>query len=151
MELKTKNSREELAVLTALSWPVICTNLLAYTLQVVGQIFVGRLGASSLAAAALGNSYFNMVWYFVQGTSTALDTLASQAYGHGDCELVRLWTWRSAFALGVVMVPATFLMYYAEPVMLDIFGLPVALCAEAALFVQWLIPGTWCWSPLPRN
>ena len=95
MELKTKTPREEFGVLTALSWPVICTNLLAYTLQVVGQIFLGRLGPSSLAAAALGNSYFNMVWYFVQGTSTALDTLASQAYGHGDCELVRLWAWRT--------------------------------------------------------
>ena len=146
MDLKTNSSREELRVLTALSWPVICTNLLAYTLQVVGQIFLGRLGPQSLAAAALGNSYFNMVWYFVQGVSTALDTLASQAYGHGDCELVRLWSWRAALALGVVMVPATFVMYFAEPVMIHLFGLPAPLCAEAALFVQWLIPGTWCWA-----
>ena len=58
MNLRTDSARAELVVLTKLSFPVICTNLLAYLLQVVGQIFLGRLGASSLAAAALGNSYF---------------------------------------------------------------------------------------------
>ena len=96
MDLRTDSAREELIVLTKLSLPVISTNLLAYLLQVVGQIFLGRLGASSLAAAALGNSYFNMVWYFIQGVSTALDTLASQSFGKGDTEGVRLWSQRAA-------------------------------------------------------
>ena len=146
MDLKTKSAKDELVVLAQLSWPVICTNLLAYTLQVVGQIFLGRLGPQSLAAAALGNSYFNMVWYFIQGVSTALDTLASQAYGNGDCELARLWSTRAAVVLSLVMIPATLVMYFAEPVMIHLFGLPVPLCTEAALFVQWLIPGTWCWA-----
>jgi MATE family multidrug resistance protein len=146
MDLKTKSAKDELVILARLSWPIICTNLLAYMLQVVGQIFLGRLGPQSLAAAALGNSYFNMVWYFVQGVSTALDTLASQAYGNGDCELARLWSIRAALVLSLVMIPATLVMYFSEPVMIHLFGLPVPLCAEAALFVKWLIPGTWCWT-----
>ena len=46
MDLRTDSAREELVVLTKLSLPVISTNLLAYLLQVVGQVFLGRLGAS---------------------------------------------------------------------------------------------------------
>jgi MATE family multidrug resistance protein len=146
MDLKTKSWKEELVVLAAISWPICCTNLLAYMLQVVGQIFLGRLGPEQLAAAALGNSYFNMVWYFIQGVSTALDTLASQAYGNGDCELARLWSIRAAVVLALVMIPASLVMYFSEVIMVHLFGLPIQLCAEAALFVQWLIPGTWCWA-----
>ena len=136
MDLRTDSAREELIVLTKLSLPVISTNLLAYLLQVVGQIFLGRLGASSLAAAALGNSYFNMVWYFIQGVSTALDTLASQSFGKGDTEGVRLWSQRAALVLSAFFVPAFILMYWSESVMLVIFGLQPELCAQAALFVQ---------------
>ena len=87
-----------------------------------------------------------MVWYFIQGVSTALDTLASQSYGKGDTEGVRLWSLRAALVLSGFFVPAFFLMYFSESVMLIIFGLHPELCAQAALFVRLLIPGTWAWA-----
>ena len=55
MQIYTRSWRDELRVLAGLSWPVICTNLLAYTLQVIGQAAVGRLCTKQeFAAAALG-------------------------------------------------------------------------------------------------
>ena len=73
-------------------------------------------------------------------------TSAPQAYGSGDCELVRLWSLRGAIVLSGVMVPAFFMLYYAAPVMIHLFGLPVPLCEQAEVYVQWLIPGTYFWA-----
>ena len=41
-------------------------------------MLVGRLGEDALAAAAVGITYFNLMFYFLLGVSSALDTLASQ-------------------------------------------------------------------------
>jgi hypothetical protein len=49
------------ALLTPFPGTASSTNLLAFCMQVVGQIFVGHLGQDELAAAALGNSFFNMM------------------------------------------------------------------------------------------
>jgi Na+-driven multidrug efflux pump len=147
MELKTDSWYSELRVLTSLSWPVICTNLLAYLLQLVGQGFVGQYcSVEEFAAAALGNCFFNMVWYLVQGCSTALDTLGSQAFGGGDRRMVLIWSWRCAIVLCVVCIPCTVLMLFSEVIMRAVFGLPAHLCERAALYVQLLIPGTWFWA-----
>ena len=43
------------------------------------QMLVGRLGEDALGAAAIGITYFNLMFYFLLGVSSALDTLASQA------------------------------------------------------------------------
>jgi hypothetical protein len=147
VELKTNSWQSELRVLTGLSWPVICTNLLAYLLQLVGQGFVGQYCTTEeFAAAALGNCFFNMVWYLVQGCSTALDTLGSQAFGGGDRRMVLIWSWRCTIVLCVVCIPCTVLMLFSEVIMRVVFGLPAHLCARAALYVQLLIPGTWFWA-----
>lgn len=47
---------------------------------------VGHLGRESLAAAAVGNTIFSLMLYFLLGFLTGLDTLAAQAYGmHSNC------------------------------------------------------------------
>ena len=71
-----------------LALPAVATNVLSSSLQVVDQAFVGHIGPAQLAAAALGNSLFNMLWFWLLGVSTALDTLASQAHGAGDHHMV---------------------------------------------------------------
>ena len=46
----------------------------------VGQL-VGT--PEALAAASIGSTIFNLVWYFTVGASSALDTLGSQSWGAG--------------------------------------------------------------------
>ena len=52
--------------------PAIATNVLATSLQLVDASFLGHIGTAELAAASLGNAYFNMVWYAMLGCATAL-------------------------------------------------------------------------------
>ena len=52
---------------------------------------VGTLGEEALAAAAIGITYFNLMFYFLLGVASALDTLASQAYGADDKAGVLSW------------------------------------------------------------
>lgn len=139
--------KSEVRVLVQLAWPVIGTNMLGSLLQSEALIYLGHMGQRSLAAATLGNTYFNMLWYFIQGVSTALDTLASQAFGAGDTNMVRVWSMRCAMLLCLLCVPASLLMYYSGSIMLVLFRLSDAqLCVEAGVFVQWSIPGLWFWA-----
>ena len=80
---------QEVLPVLSLAIPVIASSCLQQTLQVVDAAFLGHIGPDELAAAALGNAYFNMIWYFMLGVSTALDTFASQAYGAGDLVSLR--------------------------------------------------------------
>ena len=69
---------EDVRASLAMALPAIATNVLATSLQLVDASFLGHIGTAELAAASLGNAYFNMVWYAMLGCATALDTLASQ-------------------------------------------------------------------------
>ena len=55
------------------------------------QMLVGKLGEDALAAGAIGITYFNLMFYFLIGVSSALDTLGSQAYGADDKAGVISW------------------------------------------------------------
>jgi MATE family multidrug resistance protein len=59
-------------------------------------MLVGRLGEDALAAGAIGITYFNLMFYFLIGVSSALDTLGSQAYGADDKAGVISWCAASA-------------------------------------------------------
>ena len=54
-------------------------------------MLVGKLGEDALAAGAIGITYFNLMFYFLIGVSSALDTLGSQAYGADDKAGVISW------------------------------------------------------------
>jgi hypothetical protein len=62
MDLQTQNWKEELKVLSVLSWPVICTNLLAYTIQVVGQASVDPSFLSENSKVTFSNRHLLANW-----------------------------------------------------------------------------------------
>ena len=55
-------------------------------------MLVGKLGEDALAAGAIGITYFNLMFYFLIGVSSALDTLGAQAYGADDKAGVISWS-----------------------------------------------------------
>ena len=57
----------------------------------VTQMLVGSLGEDALGGASIGITYFNLMFYFLLGVSSALDTLGSQAYGADDVDGVISW------------------------------------------------------------
>ena len=54
-------------------------------------MLVGSLGKDALGGASIGITYFNLMFYFLLGVSSALDTLGSQAYGADDVDGVISW------------------------------------------------------------
>lgn len=46
--------------------------------------FIGRLGKTELAAAALGNTVFYLLHYPMLGVMTAIDTLLATTFGAGQ-------------------------------------------------------------------
>ena len=69
--------------------PVTC-NMLAYRAPwVISVMFVGRLGETPLAAAAMASTLANVSGLsLLVGLSSALSTLGSQAYGAGAYDVV---------------------------------------------------------------
>jgi len=53
---------------------------------------VGSLGEDALGGASIGITYFNLMFYFLLGVSSALDTLGAQAYGADDVDGVISWS-----------------------------------------------------------
>ncbi len=66
------------------------------------QIFLGHLGTVPLAAGALGTTYSNIFFFFLLGASTALDTLASQAFGANNHTALVTVTFTSVVVLSAL-------------------------------------------------
>ncbi|EFJ42410.1 hypothetical protein VOLCADRAFT_97490 [Volvox carteri f. nagariensis] len=113
------------------------------TMVVTDQIFVGHLGVTQLAAAALGNTYFNLMWFFLLGCSTALDTLGSQAYGGNDYSSLLTWTYTAGLVLSALCGVMAVGLWYAREVAVFLFLQPPEVAEQVALFCRWLIPGLW--------
>lgn len=76
--------RTELAALFTLAWPIALTNLGNMALALVDVALIGRLGATSLAAAGLGNAVFFSLSLFGLGVLSGLDPVIAQALGARD-------------------------------------------------------------------
>ena len=62
--------------------PVIITYGADFLINIVQLMFVGHIGSTEMAGAALAASYCNVTGYSVIiGLLSAMDTLTSQAYG----------------------------------------------------------------------
>ena len=77
-------------------------------------MFVGHMGGSELGAVALGNMWCNVTGYSIQyGGLTALDTLASQAFGAKNMRLVGVNAQRALAIVGLLCIPITALWWFA--------------------------------------
>ncbi|MEW5310402.1 MAG: hypothetical protein WDW38_002203 [Sanguina aurantia] len=99
--------RVELRAVLALAFPVILQTASQQAMLITDQMFLGRLGTAQMAAAAIGNTWLNLMWYFLMGCSSALDTLGSQAYGAGDRTALVTWSFSAFLVLTTLCVPVS--------------------------------------------
>jgi multidrug resistance protein, MATE family len=76
----------------------------------------------------------------VQGLSTCLDTLCSQAYGSGHRHLVGLQAQRMTWLLWLLMVPIAVLWWFSEPILASLVP-DLETARLAALYLRILILG----------
>ena len=87
-------------------------------------MLVGRLGEEALGAAAIGITYFNLMFYFLLGVSSALDTLASQAYGADDRAGVLSWAVAATAVMTAISGFIALALWYGDRVAVSLFRQP---------------------------
>eukprot|EP00892_Ulva_mutabilis_P001187 jgi/Ulvmu1/11069/UM007_0251.1 len=133
--------RHELWQLLCLALPAIVTSCSTMAMTATDQIIVGHLGRDALAAASIGNTWYNLMFYFQLGFSSAFDTQASQAFGAGDMHAVHACL-LTALVLGVVAgLPMVAGLLATRPVAALLFQQPPAVAAQATRFCIRLVPG----------
>jgi MATE family multidrug resistance protein len=122
--------------------PASAINLVNFLVQFTSVLFVGRLGADYLGAAALANMLSNLTGYSVGfGATTALDALCSQAYGARSFKLVGRHTQRAMLILSLATIPVAFIWWQTGTI-LGWMGVEARICDLADDYTRILIGGT---------
>ena len=82
--MKKVNFRKHFPKTIALAYPVMLSQLGHIMVGVADSMMVGRLGATPLAAASMGNVIFHLLMAFGIGLSYGITPLVSSAMGAGD-------------------------------------------------------------------
>jgi len=137
---KTALVREEIRILFRLSMPIVATSFLSYSMHVVDLSFVGHLGKSELAAAALGHMLFSAIVYPMMDVTSALETYMSQCYGAGSYRAYGEWLITGVAVASIVQAPVLFLLWNSKDILL-LLAQGEALSEMGQEFTRWLILG----------
>lgn len=115
-EIRTTYKRETVVLLHS-SIPVSLAFLLQYSLVVASVFCVGHIGKNELSAVSVAAMVANICGYGIfQGLATSLDTLATQAFGRRDLEMVGIHTQQCTMIMFFVAIPISFVWVYSKPI-----------------------------------
>jgi putative MATE family efflux protein len=134
---------EELRVLGGLVVPIVASTFLQVFMGIVDLIIVGHLGSEELAASALGNMWFNCLWFVCSGALSAVDTLVAQAHGARQNKEVSAIVWRGCIVSSVLSVFVIAGLSEGEWVMLSILGVDPHIAKLVGIYDNGLIYGLW--------
>lgn len=134
--------RQEFKWLVFNSLPIIGTYLLQNSFQLASIFTLGHLGSIELGASALASMFVNVsAWSIAYGTTTALDTLCSQAWtGARDKTVIGVHLQRAYLVLALLFIPIACVWLNATTIMLK-FNQDPELAEFAGLFLKYLLPG----------
>lgn len=105
----------EIRTIAANSFPLAITFFLQYSLIMSSLFSVGHLGKVELGAVSLGAMTASITGVaFIQGLSSCLDTLCSQAYGAGRPDLVGLYFQKGVLIVLLGLSPILAIWYRAD-------------------------------------
>lgn len=119
------------------SWPMIITFLLQNSFSLASIYSVGHLGKAPLAGITLGSMTANITGFAaIQGLTTCLDTLCSQAYGAGKYGLVGLNFIRCSMFAITCFIPIGFIWFGFADQVLHLFVKDYDLCLIAFHYLR---------------
>ncbi|XP_058219840.1 protein DETOXIFICATION 54 [Rhododendron vialii] len=131
---------QELKELWGMALPITAMNLLVYVRAVVSVLFLGRLGSLELAGGALSIGFTNITGYSVlNGLSSGLEPVCSQAYGSKNWDLLSLSLQRMVFILLTAIIPISILWVNLESIMV-FMGQDREITATAAEYCIYSLP-----------
>ncbi|KAJ2694428.1 ethionine resistance protein [Coemansia spiralis] len=137
---------EEAKRLAGASTPVIASYVLQYGFGFISLVFVGRIGADELAAAALANMALVVAVYSPGvGLASALDTFCSTAFtASPDQTLVGFHLQRGLIAAASLAAAAVPVLWYLEPLLLLLRQDP-AVAALCGMYTRIQLLGVLPW------
>ena len=148
--LSTKKHLSEVIHLLAIAWPLILNNLFNIGVNVADTIMAGRLGATQLAAVALGSSIWITLFLAGLGVVMALGPIVAQHNGAGRKQEIGRDTRQCMFLATLISIVVAALLQNAEPVMLSMNIEPaVAILAQGYLSaISWGVLGCYWYHAL---
>ncbi|CAN6218058.1 unnamed protein product [Urochloa humidicola] len=120
--------------------PAVFMRLVLYSLNIVSQAFVGRIGDRELAAFSIATTVFDGLNFgLLFGMASALETLCGQAYGAKQYHMMGIYLQRSWLILvgsAVLLSP----IYAFSRQLLAALGQPPELARDAGLASMYLLP-----------
>jgi len=130
-------SRGSMREVVTLAYPVVLSTLTASATHVIDSAFVGRLGATELAAVGYGGIWIWTALTLFMGTASGVQTFVSQCDGAGRREQCGGWAWQGFYALAPLTIAGTGLFVWALPSLLGALGPSPALQHHAYAYVSW--------------
>ncbi|KKK34639.1 multidrug transporter [Salinicoccus sediminis] len=119
------------------SGPIMLTNLLQTSFQIVDSLWVGNLlGAGALGSVAVATTILVTVLSFILGMNNAALTILSQQYGRKNEEGLK--SYLNAFVVlmtAMAIVFGVFGFIFSEKLLL-LIGTPESILAEARIYLQ---------------
>lgn len=127
----------EVKSLTHSSLPLVVTFLLQNSFSLASIFSVGHIGKEPLGGITLGAMTANITGFAaIQGLTTCLDTLCSQAYGAGKYDLVGLQFIRCSFFALTCFIPLGCIWIWYSSSLLSLFVPEPELIAIAAGYLR---------------
>ncbi len=130
----------------ALAWPLVLANLAQTAIYATDVLFIGKLGATELAASALATNMLSVLLFTGTGLVTAVSPLIASELGarkHSVREVrrsVRMGLWA-----GIIFALIGWaILWNAQWILVNLLGQDPALAAKSAAFMRWVQ-----WSILP--
>ncbi|KAF4359745.1 hypothetical protein F8388_008307 [Cannabis sativa] len=129
-----------------LAGPLICVNLLTYSLQVISVMFVGHLGELSLAGASMATSFASVTGFsLLIGMGSALETFCGQSYGAKQYHMLGVHMQRGMIVLLAVSIPLAIIWFNAGQILLFL-GQDPEISAEAGRYARFMIPSIFAYA-----
>ncbi|XP_078178167.1 MATE efflux family protein isoform X2 [Carex rostrata] len=123
-----------------LSYSSIIIQLANFTLSLVSQMFVGHLGALSLAGASITNIGIQGLAYGIMiGMASAVQTVCGQAYGAKKYKVMGIICQRALILHIIAAIILCFLYWYAGP-FLHLIGQEADVAAAGQTYARGLMP-----------
>ena len=129
--------------LLKLAIPIACTALFTRTMTATDLIVIGHfLDREGVAGVALGNTLYNMFYFFIIGMATSITTMCSQAHGARSFEDVVQSAQRGFIILIVSALPIMILLAcIPEWILVHLMRQNPNVATLAAIYVRILLLG----------
>ncbi|MBO0993895.1 MATE family efflux transporter [Bacillus sp. SD088] len=119
------------------SGPIILTNLLQVSYQLIDSLWVGNLlGASALGAVAVSSTVIFTVLSFIIGVNNATLTILSQLKGKNDATGLKNYTNAFTVILASMAIMLGIIGYLSSEWILRLLGTPESMLGEATGYLR---------------